>query len=57
MNRSTSFLAQIMSQLENWSGVHSVTEKNEATVAFLFSGDASYITGVSISVVDGYLGT
>ncbi len=57
MNRSASPLAQIMSPLENWPGVHSVTEKNEATVAFLFSGDASYITGVSISVVDGYLGT
>ena len=57
MNRSTSFLAQIMSQLENWSGVHSVTEKNEATVAFLLSGDASYITGASIAVDDGYVAT
>ena len=57
MNRSASPLAQIMSPLENWSGVHSVTEKNEATVAFLLSGDASYITGASISVAHGYLAT
>ena len=57
MNRFTSPLAQIMSPLENWSGVHSVTEKNEATVAFLLSGDASYITGTSISVAHGYLAT
>ena len=34
-----------MSPLENWSRAHLVTEKNEATVAFLLSGDASYITG------------
>ena len=57
MNRSTSLLAQIMSPLENWSGVYKVTEKNDATVAFLLLGDASYITGASISVAHGYLAT
>ena len=57
MNRFTSPLAQIMSPLENWSGVDKVTEKNDATVAFLLLGDASYITGASISVAHGYLAT
>jgi len=57
MNRLTLPLAQIMSPSENWSGVYKVTEKNDATVAFLLSGDASYITGASISVAHGYLAT
>ena len=57
MNRLTLPLAQIMSPSENWSGVYKVTEKNDATVAFLLLGDASYITGASIFVVDGYLAT
>jgi len=57
MNRLTLPLAQIMSPSENWSGVYKVTEKNDATVAFLLSGDASYIKGASISVAHGYLAT
>tara|TARA_B100000123_G_C25471346_1_gene314929 strand:- start:84 stop:281 length:198 start_codon:yes stop_codon:yes gene_type:complete len=50
-------LAKIRPLLENQSKVHLVTEKDEATVAFFLSGNASYITGVCISFVDGYLGT
>ena len=56
VNRSTSPLAQIMSPLENWSAVYSVTLNSEAAVTFVLSGDASYITGSGISVVDGHLG-
>ena len=56
MNRSISPLTKIMSPLENWSKVHLVSEKDEATVAFLLPGNASYITGSGIYVVEGHLG-
>ena len=57
LKMNTSPQAQIMSSLENWSKLHTVTAKNEAAVAFLLSGDASYITRASIFIVDGYLAT